>query len=168
MTNTGAYDSAYRTQTGDATRERASHFWDGVSEEQRRQHLAESYQSSTFAEVRRQLLELPMLTPEQVSLIELDRRHTIVLKDEHDKEHVPAFQFNEGLRLHDGVIIVNEELAPDYDPWGTASWWNSEHANLLLWDSQRGNYYGKPADIVAQPIAVNTLRNLITSMMTDD
>ena len=50
--------------------------------------------------------------------------YVIVLSDENDAEHIPAFQFDpESGAPYPVVIEINRLLSADVDPWGAADWW---------------------------------------------
>lgn len=70
------------------------------------------------------LLAAPALAPDAVRQGTAHDDYVIVLSDENDAEHIPAFQFDpESGAPYPVVIEINRLLSADVDPWGAADWW---------------------------------------------
>lgn len=129
-------DASYHTPSGDQLRARAARFW--ISGEEKAPRLSKYTTNPDWVAACEAVIAFfAMLTPGQVELLgEINRRHTIVLKDKNGQEHIPAFQFDENGQLRDIVIKANEEMGPDIDPWGVATFWSTRSSLLSKWDDE--------------------------------
>jgi hypothetical protein len=83
-------------------------------------------------DVRERLKRSPALSADQVRSSGSDpgQRFLIRLESRRRGLRFPAFQFDPQGRPISTVLLINERLGADDDPWGVADWWLGENAWL--------------------------------------
>lgn len=96
-------------------------------------------------EVRRRLLELPALSPDELRdrAVDPDDPRLIRLTHPDGETQLPAFQFTDDGAPWPVVQAVNERLDAVADPWGVLCWWVDPHAGL---DVAPANLLGQGQD----------------------
>lgn len=83
-------------------------------------------------DVRERLIRSPAVTADQIRAAGSDPADPLLIRLRSTSGGVtfPAFQFDPAGRPITTVLMVNERLGADDDPWGVADWWLGDNAWL--------------------------------------